>query len=118
MPDGRRSVMIEESTPLLKQIGKRLANTRKSLGYTQDELGNLAGLYSKMISAAENGHKAMRPESILKISEALDITTDYLLKGTSSSFDSLIESKKINELTDQQKEALIQIINGFLSVCY
>lgn len=110
-------MMMEENTSLLKQIGKRLAKTRKKLGYTQEQLSELTGLSEKMISTAENGHKAMRPESILKISEALDITTDYLLKGTSASFDSLIESKKINELSSKQKEALVQVINGFLTVC-
>lgn len=105
----------EDSSLLLKEIGRRLVKTRKRLGYTQERLNNLTGLSVKMISAAENGHKAMRPDSILRISEALDITTDYLLKGTSANLNSMIESKKVNELSGKQKEALAQIINGFLS---
>ena len=49
---------------ILKDIGKRLAAARKSKGYTQEQLATLIGLSIKMLSAAENGHKAMRPENI------------------------------------------------------
>lgn len=50
---------------ILADIGKRLASARKRKGYTQERLAELTGLSIKMISAAENGHKAMRPENII-----------------------------------------------------
>ena len=65
----------------LIEIGKRLAKVRKDKGYTHEQLSNQTGLSVKMISAAENGHKAMRPENIIKICESLSISTDYLLCG-------------------------------------
>lgn len=99
----------------LKDIGKRLASARKSKGYTQEQLANLTGLSIKMFSAAENGHKAMRPENIIKICECLSISTDYLLCGTSDKLSSLAEYDEIQRLSPKQREALSKIIEDYLS---
>ena len=100
---------------ILKDIGKRLASTRKTKGYTQEQLANLTGLSSQMISAAENGHKAMRPENIIKICECLSISTDYLLCGESANLSRLAEYNEIQRLSPKQKEALSTIVESFLS---
>ena len=99
----------------LKNIGKRLASARKSKGYTQEQLANLTGLSVKMFSEAENGHKAMRPENIIKICECLSISTDYLLCGKSSKLNALVEHDEIQRLSPKQREALSKIIYSFLS---
>ena len=99
----------------LIEIGKRLAKVRKDKGYTQEQLSNQTGLSVKMISAAENGHKAMRPENIIKICESLSISTDYLLCGESIRLQGLAEHNEIQNLSPKQKEALSNIIADFLS---
>ena len=99
----------------LKNIGKRLASARKSKGYTQEQLANLTGLSVKMFSEAENGHKAMRPENIIKICECLSISTDYLLCGKSSKLNALVEHDEIQRLSPKQRDALSIIIEIFLS---
>lgn len=100
---------------LLKDIGYRLAASRKKAGYTQEKLGELTGLSIKMISAAENGHKAMRPENIIKICECLSISTDYLLKGKDAALDSFIGNAQMAGLSTKQKLALQHIVDDFLS---
>lgn len=100
---------------VLEQIGKRLAAARKDKGYTQENLANLTGLSTKMISAAENGHKAMRPENIIKICECLSISADYLLCGESAKLSKLAGEHKIDKLSPRQKEALSNIIENFLA---
>lgn len=99
----------------LEEIGKRLVSARKAKGYTQEQLSNVSNLSIKMISAAENGHKAMRPENIIKLCESLSISTDYLLFGESAKLRSLAEYDEIKQLTPKQKEALSKIIEDFLS---
>ncbi len=99
---------------ILEDIGKRLAYTRKSKGYTQDTLANLTGLSRKMISAAETGKKAMRPENIIKLCDCLSISTDYLLCGESAKLSSLTEYNEIKQLSPRQREALSKIIEDFL----
>jgi len=100
---------------ILVQMGQRLAKVRTEKGCTQEQLSNMTGLSIKMISAAENGHKAMRPENIIKICESLTISTDFLLRGESPFLGAMVEREKINELTPRQREALSKIIADFLS---
>ncbi len=111
-PDERGNDM---GNALLEEIGKRLAKTRKKAGYTQDQLGELTGLSTKMISAAENGHKAMRPENIIKICECLGISTDYLLKGEDVMLTSLTSTERLASLSKKQRDALQNIVDSFLS---
>ena len=89
--------------------------TLEEIGYTQEQLANLSGLSTKMISAAENGHKAMRPENIIKLCECLSISTDRLLCGESVMLDSLAEHDELKQLTPKQRDALSKIIDDFLS---
>lgn len=100
---------------ILKEIGMRLSSARKRVGYTQEQLGELTGLSIKMISAAENGHKAMRPENIVKICDCLSISTDYLLKGEDAAISSIAGADRIAMLSSKQKAALQQIVDAFFS---
>lgn len=100
---------------LLKEIGTRLSAARKQAGYTQEQLGEMAGLSIKMISAAENGHKAMRPENIVKICDCLSISTDYLLKGEDAATSSLAGSERLASLSEKQRTALKRIVDDFFS---
>lgn len=98
---------------ILEEMGIRLSSARKQAGYTQEQLGELTGLSIKMISAAENGHKAMRPENIVKICECLSISTDYLLKGEDAATSSIAGADRIARLSSRQKAALHQILDAF-----
>ena len=100
---------------LLRDIGKRLSASRKRSGLTQEQLGEMAGLSIKMISAAENGHKAMRPENIIKICECLSISTDYLLKGSDATLSLLVGEDKLASLSTKQRLALERIVDDFLA---
>jgi len=117
-PHGGGGMTVEDhklKNEILAQIGKRLAKARTERGLTQEQLANMTGLSIKMLSAAENGHKAMRPENIIKICESLAISTDYLLRGESPSLSAMIEREKISALTSKQREALSKIVSDFLS---
>ena len=62
---------------LLKDMGKRIFDRRKQLNMTQETLAELAHVTPQTISTAELGQKAMRPETILKVCDALNISTEY-----------------------------------------
>lgn len=100
---------------ILAAIGKRLTSARKRKGYTQERLAELTGLSIKMISAAENGHKAMRPENIIRMSECLGVSTDYLLKGETAALAAQIETTSFDRLSEKQKQALFNIVSDFLA---
>lgn len=81
--------------------------------YTQEQLGEMTGLSIKIISAAENGHKTMRLENIVKICNCLSISTDYLLKGEDATTSSLAGLERLALLSEKQRTALKRIVNDF-----
>lgn len=60
---------------VLAGIGHRISSARKSKKMTQEALAELADVSYQTISSAELGKKALRPENIIKISQALQVST-------------------------------------------
>lgn len=102
---------------LLKAMGERLLLRRKQLRLTQEEVAEKADVTAQMISTAELGKKALRPENIVKLCNALDISADYLLTGNISDRDLDFLSQKIKSLTNEQYRHLEDMILSFLAVC-
>lgn len=100
---------------LLEEMGKRILERRKQMRLTQEELAERAGVTSQMISTAELGKKAMRPENIIKICSVLEISTDYLLLGNVTENDISLLADKISGLTPAQYRHLEDIIDSFVT---
>lgn len=102
---------------LLAEMGRRIISRRKQLRLTQDELAEKAGITSQTVSAAELGKKALRPQNILGICTALDISSDYLLTGVITDRDVSLLNQKTSDLSSQQFRHLEDIVNSFLAAC-
>ena len=63
----------------LLETGRRIMERRKKLGLTQEALAEKGEVTTQFVSYAESGKRAMRPENLMKISEALGVSADYLL---------------------------------------
>lgn len=100
---------------LLEQMGKRLLLRRRQFGLSQEELAERVGVTSQMISSAERGKKAMRPENIIRICKALDMSTDYFLTGKVSSTDTHVLAARLAALSPRQYVCLENIVDNFLS---
>lgn len=74
--------MSKES--LLFELGSRIYERRKELNMTQKELAEAVELSIQSISSIELGKKAVRPENLVNICRALDVSADYLLFGERS----------------------------------
>ena len=105
------------SNNLLIEIGQRLFERRKQLRYTQEEVAEKANVTSQMISNAELGKKAMRPENIIKLCSVLGISTDYLLTGNINDTDISLLKDKLNQLKPMQYRHLEDVINSFIAIC-
>ena len=57
----------------------RIAQRRKRLGLSQEELGLLAGTSQKQISKYENGMNDPTGDVLAALAQALETTTDWLL---------------------------------------
>ena len=86
---------MSDSELCLQEIGKRIMDRRKKLGLTQEALAEKGEVTTQFVSYAESGKRAMRPENLLKISSALEVSADYLLTGEIIDKDLLILSDKL-----------------------
>ena len=100
---------------LLNDMGERLSKRRKQLGLTQEQLAEKAKTTTQTISTAETGRKALRPENILKLCDALDISIDYLFRGKFTDNDFVFLSTKISQLTPEQYQYLETITDSFIA---
>ena len=71
---------------------------------------------TQFVSYAESGKRAMRPENLKKISEALEVSADYLLTGDVIDKDLLILSDKLRNLTPSQLRTVENIIDECVSL--
>lgn len=100
---------------VLKEMGRRLTERRKQLRLTQEDVAERANLTDQTISTAETGRKALRPENIIKICAALDISPDYLLLGNITGVDTSILSEKVSQLTPGEYRYLEEIIDNYIA---
>ena len=92
------------------EIGKRIYERRKQLGITQEYLAELADTTPQAISNYERGERELKVTTILKISSALKITTDYLLTGEANTF-------SINNDFSNVSDKNVRIINEVVERC-
>lgn len=62
-------------------LGERMARLRRAKGWNQRELAERAGTKSTQISKFERGTYQPRLETLAKLAEVLESTTDFLLTG-------------------------------------
>ena len=65
-------------------IGPRIRAARERRGYSREELGYRSGLSWGAIEQIESGRRRqVRPDTLLRLCDALELTTDYVLSGRS-----------------------------------
>ena len=107
---------MNENDKRLLEIGKRITDRRKSLGWTQEELADRGDLTPQFVSYAESGKRAMRPENLLKLSSTLGVSADFLLSGDIIYKDMLLMSDKLRRLTPEQRNIIEKIIDECLEL--
>ena len=65
----------------LVNMGLRIAQRRKELHWTQEQLAEKMGVSLQTVSNIELGKKAVRPENLANLCMHLDISADYILYG-------------------------------------
>ena len=95
----------------LTDMGNRIAQRRKELHLTQEELSEMIGVSSQTISCIELGKKAARPENLARICTQLDVSADYILYGKRSikQMDDLID--KMAKLSQEDYHSLQLLVD-------
>jgi len=97
----------------LQETGQRIMDRRKKLGLTQEALAEKSGVTTQFVSYAESGKRAMRPENLMRIAAALEVSTDYLLTGDIIDKDKLLLSEKLDKLTAPE----VRIVENIIDEC-
>lgn len=104
---------MQDTDLCLQEIGQRITERRKKLGLTQEALAEKGEMTTQFVSYAEAGKRAMRPENLKKLAEALGVSADYLLTGDIVEKDLLILSDKMRNLSPSQ----LRIVENIIDEC-
>lgn len=99
-----------EDKTFLREMGNRISARRRMKRLTQEELAERIDVSPQMISNLETGKKAIRPENLLKICIALDVSADYLLTGSDRSASSDPIYQKMSALPLRERRLLTDLI--------
>ncbi|MDE5994630.1 MAG: helix-turn-helix domain-containing protein [Oscillospiraceae bacterium] len=105
---------MQKSDNFYNDMGKRIITRRKQLGLSQEELAARADVSPQMISTAERGSKSILSENLLKLSNALDVTADYLLTGRIIDVNANIITQKILDAPPEMQNKIERIIDIML----
>ena len=97
------------------EVGRRIKKRRAILGYTQQELAELAGISKNHVSNIENAHTILSIDTLLRVTKALETTPNYLLLGLEHQIAS-DRARSIAARVELCDERLQEILWDFLSV--
>ena len=95
--------------------GKTDAEKKEAASPDAGELAEKAGITPQTVSTAELGKKAMKPETIVCVCKALQVSTDYLLLGSIGSDEQNELFMRISRLSTNHYRYLEEIIMSYLS---
>lgn len=98
----------------LQDIGKRIQNRRKQIGYTQEQLADMMNVSVQMISNLERGNKAIRIDNLVNISRILNISTDYILTGKETVEDISALAEKMEKLSERDRKLIEKIVEYYI----
>lgn len=95
----------------LVNMGIRIAQRRKELCLTQEQLAEKMGVSLQTISCIELGKKAVRPENLAKLCTYLEVTSDYILYGKRSKTQLNSTINKLSELPQEAYHTIQDLID-------
>lgn len=84
-----------------KEIGKRIKQSRESLGMNQTMMADKVGISASYACHLEAGNRNMSLDTLIKISNALNISLEYLIFGNkpnNKAVSSVMEDKLLKDL--------------------
>lgn len=97
----------------LKDLGTRIRQARKQKKLSQAELADIIQISPSHMSDIENGKKTLKIDLFMKITEALQVSADWLLRTNIPEVNSIYEheiSDLLKDCTTEEKEAYLDIL--------
>lgn len=103
-------------------FGERLTKERKNKHLSKADLSKLVGVHYSQLGRYERNEASPSADMLKKLANALEVTTDYLMNGTSKELatETIKDKKlislfhKISDLSDDNKDVVIKLIDAFI----
>lgn len=79
---------------------------------TQEQLAEQMDISIQMISNLERGVKAIRIDNLIRLSQTLNISTDYILTGKQTTDDLVTLADQISQLGESQRK-MIEVLVAY-----
>lgn len=107
----------------LAGFAQRLRTLRKQKGLSQTELGQLADLHYTHIGRFERGASRPSGDTLKRLADALDVTSDYLLEGAADDAakakladrELLRQFQEVERLPEADKHVVKTLLDAFLT---
>ena len=104
-------------------LGERVRELRKERGWSQGELAQRIGTDAGRISRYEGGRITPSLEALVKLADALGVTTDYLVRESAprQNLDGHDlgalggRLAELSELSDEDRAALLNVLDAMLA---
>lgn len=100
-----------------KEIGNRLRREREKLELTREKFAEIVNLSVLYIGQLERGERQMSLPTLVKITDSLHVTTDYLIYGKSINSQDYIKENSSKYIELAENDDKISRLNFLLSKC-
>lgn len=104
--------------------GDRIRLKRNLLGMTQDDMAEKINRATKYYADIERGNCGMSIETLLALSETLNMSLDYIINGKISNKDTKVHTDEVtavlnllNRCSKKNRDYALQILKIFLVAC-
>lgn len=109
---------MQKDDVLNKAIGLRIKEIRTQKNISQEKLAELIGVCNGThLSNIERGYCGISLPKLVRICKVLNIESDYLLFGGSTSKIETAIHNSLSQLSKRQSKCLLAIINAYLESC-
>ena len=99
-----------------KDVGLRIRLEREKLGLSREKFAEIIGLSSFYIGQLERGDRKMSVDTLVNISDALNVSVDYLLYGYNYYMENISISEAFNDIykvsIDNELKELLDVLKG------
>jgi len=103
-------------------FGNRLKEAREAKGFNKDKFGKLVKIHYSQIGRYERNEASPSADVLKKMANALDVSTDYLMNGTTADLAAeniqdktlINQFNRITELSEENKTVVSKLIDAFL----
>lgn len=103
-------------------FGQRLKEVREAKGFTKEKFGKLVKIHYSQIGRYERNEASPSADALKKMANALDVSTDYLMNGTTADLAAenindkalINQFNRISELSEDSKAVVSKLIDAFL----